>query len=509
MAHGEPMGIEFPVWSLAAYRGSSACSEGASEGRQGVSEENWDWREWKILKTLNTLRGSIIRLAFWSFVGMFILTVDVPKKQENSAMARSSTIHTVADAFFEPMRKALSLSKHTRECPNFSDWEHLSAGVGRCLERAQSGRDWIQQLWHQFSMKVGVSCFFESLGSARRLKLLQEVNARIVSDCDASAGSDDDPFSTHTELDNFGIYAADGHYHACSAHEDRIDGKRYAVGHFFATNLRTQSMRHLDVARPKRKRESDITALKRLNPEALRMCEPRGRKVFIAYDPAVVDFRQWHNWKQAKGVYIVTREKENMALICCGEPEFDRNDPRNNGVVSDEWVGHSYGRMIRRIVYVDPATGKEYRFITNEMTLPPGLVAFVYKKRWDIEKMFDQMKNKLLERKAWAKSPTAKCQQATFMCLTHNLMLILERGIDETEAIADDKVRARMAARVRRDTEKAEAAGRAMNPLLLGVRRSVQRSLQFIRWLRWALTHATSWRPAIDELRPLMAQYMA
>lgn len=421
---------------------------------------------------------------------------------------KSPTVNTVPSVFFEPLRDALSLSEHVRNCPRFSDWEHLRVGVGRCLERVQSGRDWLQQLRHQFSMKLGVSCFFESLGSARRLELVQEVNTRVARRCDAEAGINDDLFCSHSELENFGIYAADGHYHACSAHEEAIDGKRYAVGHFFVTNLRTQSIRHLDVARPENKRENDITALKRLDPDILRMGEPRGRKVIIAYDPAVVDFVQWYNWKQAKGIYIVTREKKNMALFCCAKPEFDRNDPRNNGVVSDEWVGHSKGRMIRRVTYIDPVNGKEYRFITNQMTLPPGLIAFIYKRRWDIEKIFDQMKNKLLEKKAWAKSPTAKCQQAAFMCLVHNLMLILERTIDEKEAIADEKVRAKMDARLSADTEKAEAAGRAMNPLLLGVRRSTQRSLQFIRWLRWALTHATPWRPAINELRPLMAQYM-
>jgi len=421
---------------------------------------------------------------------------------------KGPTTDTITSVFFEPLRDALSLSEHTRACPSFPDWEHLTAGVGRCLERVQSGRDWIQQLWHQFSMKLGVSCFFESLGSARRLELVQDVNARVASRCDTGAEASDDPFSAYPELDDFGIYAADGHYHACSAHEDTIDGKRYAVGHFFVTNLRTQSMRHLDVARPKRKREHDITALKRLSPKLLRMGESRGRKVLIAYDPAVIDFIQWYNWKQAKGIYIVTREKENMALQCCGKLDVDRNDPRNNGVVSDELVGHSKGRLIRRIVYTDPVHGKQYRFITNEMTLPPGLIAFVYKKRWDIEKIFDQMKNKLLEKKAWAKSPTAKCQQAAFMCLTHNLMLILERTIEERESITDEKIMERAAVRISADVKEAEAAGRAMNPLLLGVRRSVQRSLQFIRWLRWALTHATSWRPAIDELRPLMAQYL-
>ncbi len=36
-------------------------------------------------------------------------------------------------------------------------------------------------------------------------------------------------------------------------------------------NLRTQTMIHLDVARPKVKKEHDITALKRLEANALRM----------------------------------------------------------------------------------------------------------------------------------------------------------------------------------------------------------------------------------------------
>jgi IS4 transposase len=55
---------------------------------------------------------------------------------------------------------------------------------------------------------------------------------------------------------------------------------------------------------------------------------------------------------------------------------------------------------------------KTYTFLTAEMTLPPGIIAFLYKCRWDIEKVFDQNKNKLSENKAWANSATAKKQQA-------------------------------------------------------------------------------------------------
>ena len=423
---------------------------------------------------------------------------------------KNGSQQSVRDVFFAPMKNALEAAKTTRECRKFSDWQHLTSGVGRCLEPMRSGRDWIQRLRHVFSLKIRVSSFFESLASSRRLRLAQEVNELVVSHNDGSATSGDDCFAEHGELDDFGIYAADGHYHKCSVHDAAIGGKRRAVGHFFAINLRTQSMRHLDIARPApgRKYEHDITALKRLGSQALRMGEPQGRKVILAYDPAVVDFLQWYKWKKAKGIYIVTREKKNMVPLCCGQRSFDRNDPRNNGVVSDEQVGTSKSTLIRRITYIDPVDAKKYVFITNEMTLPPGLIVFIYKKRWTIEKLFDQMKNKLMERKAWAKSTTAKCQQAVFMCLAHNLMLIFERKLKVEEGIADKKILDRRKARISENLKKAEAADRPMNPMLLAIRGSVQRSFQFIRWLRWVLVHRTLWGPAMDELRPLMAEYL-
>jgi len=37
------------------------------------------------------------------------------------------------------------------------------------------------------------------------------------------------------------------------------------------------------------------------------------------------------------------------------------------------------------------------------------------------------VKNKLSEKKAWATSDTAKNMQAQFICIVHNLMLILEQ----------------------------------------------------------------------------------
>jgi len=40
--------------------------------------------------------------------------------------------------------------------------------------------------------------------------------------------------------------------------------------------------------------------------------------------------------------------------------------------------------------------------------------------RWDVEKVFDELKNKLGEKQAWATSKNAKTMQATFLCIAHN-----------------------------------------------------------------------------------------
>ena len=413
-------------------------------------------------------------------------------------------VTTVENEFYSPMFRALEKAEGKRECPEFTDEHFLKSGVGRCLNDVRSGRDWIQKAMMILRLGITVGRFFTSLKSQRRLGLTQNVTAAVRREADETAPAKDDPFAEHSELYGIAIYASDGHFHGSSAHDERIDNTCQPVGHFFSMNLRTQTMVHLDVARPKVKRENDITALKRLEGNALRMGEPKGRKVVIAYDPAIYDFVQWYNWKQSKGIYIITPMKENTCLQIIDDLEFDREDPRNAGIVSDEvGVTHS-GHKLRKIIYIEPATGKTFVFLTNEMTLPPGLITFIYKKRWDIEKVFDQFKNKLMETKAWAKSLNAKCIQAQFMALAHNLALMLERKLELEEGISDTKIEKQRTRRIQKDLLKIKESGRKENPLVIRLYKHVQRSFQFIRWLRDVLLVKTPWKQAIEALRPLM-----
>lgn len=82
----------------------------------------------------------------------------------------------------------------------------------------------------------------------------------------------DDPLGMYPILEEYDIYAGDGHYHAAACHDKKKSGKKYAVQHFYCVDLRTHALRHLTLADTtgKRKKEHDIHALKRIDKDSLR-----------------------------------------------------------------------------------------------------------------------------------------------------------------------------------------------------------------------------------------------
>lgn len=379
------------------------------------------------------------------------------------------------------------------------------------LHSIDCGRGWIQNLRLYFSdASVGVGNFFDALKSPRRFNFIAQSTDALGSEADRRVShSGADPFAQHKELKKFHLYATDGHSHRASAHELPIQGKKRAVNHIFSLNLRTHSLHYLDLcnAAGKQKKEHEIKKLKSLEIDTLRMGAPKGVKVIHAYDPAIVDYAFWRKCKQ-NGIYFITLEKANSALIKCGDMDYDSEDPRNEGVLANEMVGPSGGEAIRRVVYRDGESGKIYTFLTAEMTLPPGIIAFLYKCRWDVEKVFDEIKNKLGEGKAWARSATAKKQQACFICMAYNLILLMSLTLEKEEGITDVKSRTRRAKRKKSAKREADRNNRTINSLVSQLDRSTQHCLQFIRWLRISLIKNLPYRQAVDELRPLMLQYL-
>ena len=197
-----------------------------------------------------------------------------------------------------------------------------------------------------------------------------------------------------------------------------------------------------------------------------------------------------------------------MKLIRCGHRSFEKGDPRNAEVIDDEQVGPGGGSggrppraLLRRITYVDPVTETKYVYITTEMTLPPGILVLIYKHRWDIEKVFDEFKSKLNEKKSWASSETAKVIQAQFLCLTHNLMVLLEEELLTSEKVDNEKERNRKARRAE------EARKNGANFIGSALQRFTVRSVKYIRWLRNHFYREIRWSDAVARLRVIYLSF--
>ncbi len=416
-------------------------------------------------------------------------------------ITKSPTTKTVFGKLIQPLTGLVQQCNHKRKCNALTDQEWIETGLLRTLSQEPSGRAFLQKLFDSGRSVLKRSLFFETLKSKRRLKLCREVSLSLYEKMRIN-NRQDDPFVRFAELDEYDIYAGDGHYHAAAVHDVKKSGKKYPTQHFYSVDLRTHALRHLTLADTSglRKREHDTRALKRLDIETLRQSAPKGRKVVYVWDRAGIDFLQWFKWKHVGGIYFVSREKKNMELMVMTELDYDKKDPINAGVQSYELVGCSAGVTMHRVVYKCPISRETYGFVTSLTNVPPGLIAYLYKTRWDIEKIFDQVKNKLAEKKAWATSDTAKNMQAQFICIAHNLMLILEQCLKK-EGVENEIENNRRLKRLDKALASIKTRRDKLPVFLTTPKRPTQLSVKFIRWLRNNLYTNTSWLEAMGALK--------
>ena len=161
---------------------------------------------------------------------------------------------------------------------------------------------------------------------------------------------------------------------------------------------------------------------------------------------------------------------------------------------------------MQRVVYKCPLSGETYSFVTSLTNVPPGLIAYLYKVRWDIEKIFDQVKNKLVEKKAWATSDTAKNMQAEFICMAHNLMLLLDQFLQKS-GVTNENEDKRRRKRLEKILADSKSNVNELPDFLTTARGPSQLSVKFIRWVRNHLDKNTSWMQAIGSLRRVYAVF--
>jgi hypothetical protein len=407
----------------------------------------------------------------------------------------------VGGEFFKPLGRFLDLSRSRRNCPALPAELWLEAGGRRCLSLFQSGRDFLQDLADRHAAEILRTTFFEGLKSKRRLALLSEILAHVQSHMRRALP---DPFAAFKDLTDFDIYPGDGHFVSAASHDKAAPRKspgknkkvgrtaaftatKYATGHIYGLCLRSHGMNHLTVSdQVERKKDRDMRALKRQDILSLCQGAAKGRKVLYVWDRAGIGFRQWFKWKES-GIYFLSREKENMKLEIVGIHSFDRADRINQGVISDEMVATSVGVTVRRVIYQDPETGIGYAYLTNlPPAIAPGIVALLHKSR--------------------ASTANAKTCQARLLCLTHNLMTLMEEQLFRETGIRNEAETKRKAQTlIHRDQDSRSKGCGGLTDLQKGIQRLTQRTVKFIRWLK---NHLDTKRSSPQALARLAKIYL-
>ena len=152
---------------------------------------------------------------------------------------------------------------------------------------------------------------------------------------------------------------------------------------------------------------------------------------FYVMDRGYLDFARLYILHQA-GAFYVTRAKRGMNA----RRVYTTKTDRTTGVICDQaialngfYVSKDYPEHIRRIRFKDPESGKTLVFLTNNTSLPPLMIAALYKNRWQVELFFKWIKQHLRIKRFLGTSENAVKTQIWCAVSTYVLIAIIKKEL--------------------------------------------------------------------------------
>jgi hypothetical protein len=166
----------------------------------------------------------------------------------------------------------------------------------------------------------------------------------------------------------------------------------------------------------------DVNILDEVLPEA---------GAFYVMDRGYVDFERLYIFTLSAAFFVV-RTKSNVLL----QRRYSHPVDKTTGVRSDHTViltaidsVKAYPEQLRRVSYLDVKTGKRFKFLTNNFTLPALTIAQIYKSRWQVELFFKWIKQHLRIKAFYGTSENAVKTQIWIAVSVYVLVAIVRKRV--------------------------------------------------------------------------------
>jgi hypothetical protein len=153
----------------------------------------------------------------------------------------------------------------------------------------------------------------------------------------------------------------------------------------------------------------------------------------IAMDRAYIDYEKLEEMTQ-RGVLYVTKMKKNLKYKISGDTIYQRPDGLMEVRIQQvAFTKHLKEKDIihhaRIITYVDEKKRKLIPLLTNDMESDPTEIIDIYRKRWEIELLFKQMKQNFPLKYFYGESANAIKIQIWITLIANLLLMVMQKNL--------------------------------------------------------------------------------